>query len=201
MRIQIDGLKKSFKKELVLDIEHLEINHGLNCVMGVNGCGKSTLMNILAGQLPYEFGKVVYDGQNYTKKLASHMTLVHQKPYLFDRSVYENIAYPLKVRGLAPSVIKEKVEMMLEELKIEVLRDKNGTELSGGETQKVAIARAMVFEPKLLMLDESTSNIDSNSITEIESLIRNYSNQERTLIFVTHDECQARRMTESIIRL
>jgi len=200
MNIEIVGLKKAFGNQLVLDIKSMEFGKGLTCILGPNGCGKSTLLNILSGQLSFDTGSVMYNGKAYEKKLASEITLVHQKPFLFNRNVYDNIAYPLKVRKYTRSHIEERVNELLDRLQIENLKAKIGTRLSGGESQKVAIARALVFEPELLMLDEPTSNIDEGSSGLIEKLIKAYSDH-KTVIMVTHDYEQAKRMSDSIIKL
>lgn len=201
MNIRIEGLKKTFGNQQVLNIEEMEIGNGITCIMGQNGSGKSTLLNILAGQLDYEEGLIRYDNRFYDKSLAGSITLVQQKPYLFNRSVYDNIAYPLKIRGCSHTVIQEKVNIMMDRLLIKELKSKYAVSLSGGEAQKVALARAMIFEPYLLMLDEPTSNIDEETMALIENIILNYVDNKKTVIMVTHNQNQARKLTNCIIRL
>lgn len=201
MNIRIEGLKKTFGNQQVLNIEEMEIGNGITCIMGQNGSGKSTLLNILSGQLDYEEGLIRYDNRFYDKSLAGSITLVQQKPYLFNRSVYDNIAYPLKIRGCSHTVIQEKVNIMMDRLLIKELKSKYAVSLSGGEAQKVALARAMIFEPYLLMLDEPTSNIDEETMALIENIILNYVDNKKTVIMVTHNQNQARKLTNCIIRL
>lgn len=201
MILKIEQIKKSYDKKLVLDVEEMTIERGINCLLGANGCGKTTLLNILAGQLKSDSGKVLYEGQKYSKKLAKDLTLVQQKPYLFERSVFENIAYPLHIRKYSAKQIKEKVTQMMSLFNIEELEEKKGTELSGGETQKVALARAMVFEPSLLMLDEAMSNVDVHSVPVIEAAVKAYAKRGKTVLMVTHDIEQADRMADRKIWL
>lgn len=201
MIVRIESLEKNYGSQRVLDIEHQVFEPGLTCVMGRNGCGKTTLLNILTGLLPYDSGRVSYDGKPYSKTLAGELTLVQQKPMLFQRTVEENIAFPLKVRGYSRIDIPNRVSAMLSELDIHDLRYKKGHELSGGECQKVAIARALIFKPSLLMLDEPTSNIDRHSREMIEMAVRHHSSSGRTVIWVTHDMQQAEQLGERIVEL
>ncbi len=201
MNIEITGLKKNYKTQKVLDIKNINIGSGLTTILGANGCGKTTLLNILSGQLSYNQGSITYNGNPYSKKLAKQMTLVQQKPYLFSRSVYENIAYPLRVRNYNKQEIKILVAKMLHRLNITDLQSKKANELSGGETQKVAIARAMIFNPTLLMLDEATSNIDKDSIGLINEIVKNYAESKKTVLFVTHDHSQADSLADNHVYL
>ncbi len=201
MIVKMTNLKKAFGAQQVLALEHLTFEKGLTCVMGRNGCGKTTLLNILTGHLKYDEGSVTYDGLPFSKDMANRMTMVQQKPYLFHRTVYENVAYPLKVRGYKGSFLQDQVDEILKYLNIEDLKDKKGTELSGGESQKVAIARALIFEPDLLMLDEPTSNIDAQSRTVIEKAVCDHATKGNTVIWVTHDRLQAEKFGYRIIEL
>ena len=127
------------------------------------------------------------------------MTLIFQKPFLFRTSVFDNIAYPLKIRGEKPEVIEEKVKKLLVDLGLEDLRDQPGKTLSGGESQKVALARALVFEPELLLLDEPTANIDPQSIMVMERVLRDfYEKNHPTIIMVTHNIQQAKRLSKEV---
>ena len=203
MRLDIDKLTKKYGNRTVLDIESLRIEKGrITGVTGPNGCGKSTLINIVSG-LDGEFGGTVrYDDQYLGRKVIENMTYVFQKPYLFKRSVYENICYPLKLRNIKDYEKEKLVLDIIKRLEIEDLTDKRADLLSGGESQKVALARALVFEPGLLLLDEPTSNIDPGSIKVMEREILNFYRQTKaTIVIVTHNLEQSKRLCHNILNL
>ena len=203
MRVDINKLTKKYGNRAVLDIENLTLKKGkITGIIGSNGCGKSTLLNIVSG-LDREFGgDVQYDNQYLGREIIEKMTYVFQKPYLFKRSVYENICYPLNLRNIKPYE-KEKIVLdIIKRLEIEELAEKRADLLSGGESQKVALARALVFEPKLLLLDEPTSNIDPESIKVIEREILNFNKETKaTVVIVTHNMEQSKRLCHNILNL
>lgn len=203
MKVSINNLKKYYSEKLVLDIEKLEIEKGkITGIIGPNGSGKSTLLHILAGLDNEYSGTVVYDQQVITPKPYDRMTLVSQKPYLFKRKVYANIEYPLKIRNFNKEEMKKRVNKVISRLEIEGLRDKKAHLLSGGESQKVSLARALVFEPELLLLDEPTSNIDPESIKVLEREILRFNRETgATVIIVTHNLEQSDRICDNIIYL
>lgn len=199
MHITIHGLTKTYKKT-VLDIQHLEIQSGSFWgIIGPNGSGKSTLMKILAGLNQATSGQILYDGQPLGQAVQTSMTLVFQKSYLLRTSVYQNIAYPLQIRNVPHTEIGDRVEGMLGMLGIEDLRNQRAWTLSGGEAQKVALARALVFRPRLLMLDEPTANIDPASILHLERIIKEYYDEFKpTILMVTHNVQQTKRTCEQV---
>lgn len=203
MNIKLEDLVKTYGDKTVLDIDNLKINKGeITAIIGPNGSGKSTLLNIVSGLDEEYEGRVRYDGRPINKEIRRDMTLVFQKAYLFRRSVYKNIEYPLKIRHVEEEKIKEKVLRLLDRLEIKDLKDKIGSKLSGGETQKVALARALVFDPKLLLLDEPTSNIDPEYIRHMEDAILKYNEENNgTVVIVTHNIDQAERLSDRIIKL
>ena len=203
MEIQIENAIKTYAEKKVLDTDSLKIEKGkITGIIGANGSGKSTLLNIIAG-LDNEFdGTILYDGNQLDKDIRKKMTLVFQTAYLFKRTVYKNIAYPLKERKVKKEKIKAKVSELMKTLEIEDLKYKIGSKLSGGETQKVALARALVFNPELLLLDEPTSNIDPEYIEHMEKSIIKYNKENKgTVIIVTHNIDQAERLCHNIIKL
>ena len=130
------------------------------------------------------------------------MTQVFQKPYLLSSTVENNIAYPLKLRGWDRERIEARVLQLCEELNLLDLRKKKAWKLSGGETQKVALARALSFYPDLLLLDEPTANIDPATTAEIEQmLIKINENFRTTIVLITHNLAQARRVCERCLFL
>lgn len=203
MKVSLNNIKKYYDEKLVLDIEKLEIEKGkITGIIGPNGSGKSTLLHIIAGLDEKYSGTIEYDQQVIDQKLYSKMTLVSQKPYLFRRKVYENIEYPLKIRQVNKIDMKKRVNKVINRLELEELKEKKANLLSGGESQKVSLARALVFEPELLLLDEPTSNIDPESIKILEREILRFNKETgATVIIVTHNLEQSDRICANIIYL
>jgi tungstate transport system ATP-binding protein len=199
LRIQVLGLKKEYDGVKVLDIDQLSFAEGaLHVVMGPNGSGKSTLLEIIAGLTRPDGGSVLYgDRQKDFEAVRRNITLVMQRSYLFQTSVYNNIAMGLKYRGLDREELKDRVLKCAEALDIKRFLHRNVRTLSGGEKQRVALARALALEPDLLLLDESTANLDPESIIIIERVLRDYQRDAgATIIFVTHNVFQAKRLAD-----
>lgn len=201
MDIALHNILKKYGNKSVLDIEHLALKSGLvTGIIGPNGSGKSTLMKIIAG-LDKDFtGTLHISGGEAHQEIYKQMTLVFQKPYLINTDVYNNIAYPLKLRNKSKAEIQSRVQQVVELLQLEELVHQNARTLSGGEMQKAALARAMVFEPKLLLLDEPTANIDPQTMLIMENAIR-YINQScnTTVLLVTHNIGQLQRLCKEAI--
>lgn len=203
MEIRANNLKRHYNNKPVLDIDKLIIPKGkITGITGSNGSGKSTLLNIISG-LDVEYsGTITYDNKALNNDIMKMMTYVFQKPYLFRRTVLENIQYPLKIRGIEQKDIRSLSHDILERLEVSELKLKKGHLLSGGESQKVALARAIVFNPELLLLDEPTSNIDPESIKIMEREIINFNKETNaTIIIVTHNLQQSERLCDNIICL
>ncbi|SMP44574.1 ATP-binding cassette domain-containing protein [Anoxynatronum buryatiense] len=200
MHLFIEHLTKSYDEKKVLDISRLEIDSGCFWgIIGPNGSGKSTLLKIISSLTAPCQSRILYDGLPLNDRLLLDMTLVFQKPYLLRTSVFQNIAYPLQLRHVSSRQLKEQVEEMLTRFQIEHLRDQKAWTLSGGEAQKVALARALVFKPRLIMLDEPTANIDPTSILLLEKQIRiHYETYRPTVLMVTHNLQQTKRMCDQV---
>lgn len=203
MDISVRNLKRYYSDKLVLDIDELTMKRGqITGIIGSNGSGKSTLLNIVAGLDSNCSGTIEYDGQLINEDIYKEMTLVSQKPYLFRRKVYENIGYPLKIRNVKKEEMEKRIIDILKRFEIEELKDKRAHLLSGGESQKVSLARALVFEPKLLLLDEPTSNIDPESIKVMEREILRFNEETKgTVLIVTHNIDQSKRICDRVICL
>ncbi|MCR3954812.1 MAG: ATP-binding cassette domain-containing protein [Gudongella sp.] len=200
MNITIDSLTKRYNNKSVLDIPEMIFDEGcLWGILGPNGSGKTTLVRIVAGLLDSCSGSVLYQGDEYSDSIKKAMTLVFQRPYLIRSTVYENIAYPLRIRGVSEQEILARVNELIESFNIQSIRDQKAWTLSGGEAQKVALARAIVFKPRILILDEPTSNIDPESIMLLEEKILDYYRKEKpTILMVTHNIQQAKRLCNRI---
>ena len=189
MEIKANNLIKTYAN-FKLDVTELEFPAGsASAIVGPNGKGKTTLLRILAG-LEHQFkGDVTYDGKRLNRQIRRDMTMTFQTPLLLDRSVYANIEYPLKIRGVARKQRSERIEHLLDQLSIQHLAKKNARKLSGGESQKVALARGLSSEPRLLLLDEPFSAIDQESIDAMLDCIATYNQSTgATVILVSHDD-------------
>lgn len=170
MNVTFRNLQKSFDGRKVLDLEQGLIKSGSRtAIIGPNGAGKSTLLRIIAGLEPADSGVLLYGNSAAFPRMD--ITMVFQKPYLISTTVEKNIAYPMKLRGYEPALIEQRTNELMEELNLTGLRKQKAWKLSGGETQKVALARALSFQPKLLLLDEPTANIDPYTTAEIEKML------------------------------
>jgi len=200
MELQIKGLKQYYDDQLVLDIEDFHITQKTFLgIIGPNGAGKSTLAKIVANIEEASTGEVLYNGSSFTPELLKDMTLVFQKPYLLRTTVYHNIAYPLQLRKVANDEIHRRVMTMMEEMEIVHLKDQKAWTLSGGEAQKVALARGLIFKPSLLILDEFTANIDPASMVMLEKILQKYYNKYfPSIIMVTHNLQQAKRLCSHV---
>lgn len=204
MRLKIENLTRKYDGKKVLDIEHLVIEQGdITAVIGSNGSGKSTLLNIIGGLDQQTSGEVTYiEGGTVKSAPKREMTLVFQNPYLIKTTVEKNIAYPLKLRGWSEEKIEERIDELTRELGLDKLRKRKTWQLSGGEAQKVALARALSFRPSLLLLDEPTANIDPTTTGEIERMLDKINQEEgTTIVIVTHNLPQARRVCSRLVFL
>jgi len=201
MKLKFENLQKSFDGRKVLDIKEGFITHGSRtAIIGPNGAGKSTLLNIIAGILKSDSGNLLYDGN--AEFPQNDVTLVFQKPYLISSTVEKNIAYPMKLRGFSSEEIEARIAELTAELNISQFRKQRPWKLSGGETQKVALARALSFKPKLLLLDEPTANIDPYTTAEIEKMLLSIGEkQDTTIVMITHNLAQAKRVCDEVIML
>lgn len=203
MRVEIENLTKRYGDRTVLNIDNLILEEGkITGITGPNGSGKTTLLNIIGGIDAEYNGNVYYNGKSLDNETKRNMTYLFQKPYLFRRSVYENIAYPLKLRDYANDKTISLTNAIMENLEIKDLKDLKAHKLSGGESQKVALARALVFKPKLLLLDEPTSNIDPESIKILEREILRFNKETNaTIIIITHNMEQTKRLCHKVVSL
>ncbi|SHJ43757.1 carbohydrate ABC transporter ATP-binding protein, CUT1 family [Geosporobacter subterraneus DSM 17957] len=200
MNVLLRNIVKVYEQFPALEIEEWSIKSGaLWGLIGPNGAGKSTLSKIIGRLEAATAGEISYDGNPYTTQLQKEMTVVFQKPYLLRTTVWENIAYPLKIRGYGTKEIKNAVEDILYQMEIGPIMHQKSWTLSGGEAQKVALARALVFKPRLLILDEPTANIDPAAVAVMEKMIRRANEEAQiTVLMVTHSLQQAKRLCKEV---
>ena len=201
MELRFEELTRAYEGKKVLDLKAGAIVSGSRTgVIGPNGAGKSTLLNLIGGLDRADGGRIYYDGKNQIPK--NEITQVFQTPYLITTTVEKNIAYPLKLRGWGEDEIEERVAQLCQELDLTGMRKKKAWKLSGGETQKVDLARALSFHPRLLLLDEPTANIDPSTTAEIEKMLIKINEEEKTtVVLVTHNLAQAKRTCDRCLFL
>ena len=202
--IDIVGVSKSYGDNLVLDDLNLYIRENeFLTLLGPSGCGKTTLLRILGGFENPDSGKVIFDGKDITS-LASNkrqLNTVFQKYALFTHmTIAENIAFGLKIKGKSKSYIDDKIHYALKLVNLEGYQNRYPDSLSGGQQQRIAIARAIVNEPKVLLLDEPLGALDLKLRQDMQyELIRLKNELGITFIYVTHDQEEALTMSDTIV--
>ncbi len=212
--IKIKDLEKIYRTEevetIALNKLSIEVKEGeFVAVMGPSGCGKSTLLNILGLLDDADGGSFIFNGvevSHFNERKRAEMRkhnigFVFQSFNLIDElTVYENVELPLIYTGIKAAERKEKVEKVLDKMKIMHRRNHFPQQLSGGQQQRVAVARAVVNNPKLILADEPTGNLDSANGSEVMELLTDLNEQGTTIIMVTHSEHDAR-FSHRIIRM
>ena len=201
----VDLCQKYGEREILKKV-NIKVDRGeVFALIGPTGAGKTTLLRLLDLIDTPTTGSIYFDGMDITAsartrlEVRRRMAFVLQKPIVFNMSVYDNIAYGLKWRGLARNDIREKVNRTLEMVGLSAYGNRNARTLSGGEVQRVAIARALAIEPEVLLMDEPTANLDPVSISKTEELIREIiRHYDTTIIMATHDMPQGQRLADRV---
>jgi len=192
--IKVEDLWFGYKEGVyVLKGIDFTFNGGILTIIGPNGAGKTTLLKIIGGILKPTRGRVLIDGMDLWKldgkariQLQRKIVYVHEKPVLFKGTVIENVAYPLKIRGLRGRKCMEKALKFLKLMEIDYLAEEKASDLSAGQIQLVALARALAAEPKYLLLDEPTSNLDTRRERMVLNLIKHLAEKGKTIIVSSH---------------
>ena len=201
---ELKDVTKTFDDKTVLENVNLQVQEGeILALLGPNGSGKTTILKILAFIENPSGGETRFQGETVdfkkAEKLRLQSTLVFQRTVLFGTSVFDNVAYGLKVRKTPKGVIHEEVKNALRMVKLEGFEKRLARKLSGGEQQRVAIARALVFKPKLLLLDEPTANLDPKNAAIVEEVIAGVNREMKTtVVFATHNMFQAKTLPSRI---
>ena len=195
----IDGLCISTQdRQLLSNISCNIGTEGITVIMGPNGAGKSLLMRCLHGLYQPQSGRIEFDGCSLDETLVKRQSFVFQTPTVLRRTVYENLAFVARLR---PEIGYESLDRQLTEMRLDHLRDQPARLLSGGEKQRLAMARALLTAPELLLMDEATANLDPASIQIIEAGLLSAVNRGLKIIIVTHDIGQARRLAYDVLFL
>ncbi len=198
--LRLRNLRKSVNGRVLLDIAEFEIPERTCIVLsGRNGAGKTTLLKIIAGLEDVDHADVEYKGQPLSRRAAKSrfrrdFVYLHQHPYMLTRSVRDNVAYGLHRSELSGSEIALKVDQALQWAGLDHLSSRNARRLSGGEKQRVALTRARVLSPKLLLLDEPVANMDLESREQTFFLIDRLKQEGISTLVTSHDPYVAERL-------
>ncbi len=202
--IELKGICKEYDGDAVLNNINLYIrDKEFVTLLGPSGCGKTTTLRIIGGFETPDEGDVLFDGKSIVElpPYKRHVNTVFQKYALFPHlNVYENIAFPLRIKKVGEDEIRERVTEMLKMVALSGFENKSVSTLSGGQQQRVAIARALIFHPRVLLLDEPLGALDLKLRKDMQVELKNI--QQRigiTFIYVTHDQEEALSMSDTIV--
>ncbi|MGD0406518.1 MAG: ATP-binding cassette domain-containing protein [Candidatus Bathyarchaeia archaeon] len=203
VNLQLVDIKKNYRSVKALNSISVEMQGGkIIVLLGVNGAGKTTLMRIMAGLENADSGQLLFNNQNIDcKALRQVSTLVFQKSAMFSLNVYDNLAYGLRIRGVPKAEIKKKVAEALQAVRLSEFEKRRAKKTSGGEQQRIALARAFLLDSQVLLLDEPTANLDPNSASIIEKAIVSRKSDQRIIVMATHNLTQTRRMADEIVHI
>lgn len=201
--IQIENLSKAYRGDIpALDGVELSIRSGeFLSVLGPSGCGKSTLMLIIAGLLGSTSGQVLVDGVPVTKPLTD-IGIVFQDDLLLEfRTAVDNVALQCEVRGMSKSKARQKAREILAVMGLENAQNRYPRQMSGGMRQRTAIARALIHQPSMLLMDEPFGALDAITRTRMQGELESLwlSGQRTTVIFITHSVEEAVRLSDRVV--
>lgn len=188
-------------RRLVADLSFALAAHGTTVLLGPNGAGKSVLLRLAHGLLAPTAGAVRWGGDGGRIAGTKRHAMVFQKPVMLARSARANLTHALAAAGLGWSARRARADAALARFDLGALAERPARLLSGGEQQRLAIARAWALDPEVLFLDEPTSQLDPHVTRVIEEMLRGLAAEGRTLVMATHDLGQARRLADRILFL
>ena len=203
MNLRIENLTRNYGSVKALDNFSLEVKSGeFMALLGPSGCGKTTVVRCIAGLINPSVGQIYIGDQlvNHLQPKDRDVAMVFQNYALYPHmSVYDNIAFPLKMRKIPKQQIKDKVKNISQLLEIENFLSRKPKELSGGQMQRVALGRALVREPKIFLMDEPLSNLDAKLRTYMRAEIKKLQKKVSiTTLYITHDQLEAISMADRI---
>lgn len=201
--VTVRGLTKRFGGAVIYQDFDLDIPRGeLISVFGPNGCGKSTLINMIAGLIPMDTGQVLFDGQTIDEITFGYVFQNYREAMFPWMRAFENIEYPLKLRRVPKAERRARVERLVEHLGVKIDLKRYPYQLSGGQQQLISIMRALVVEPEILFLDEPFSALDYEmTLFMREQLQRIFVETRTTTVLVSHDLEEAVYLADRILLL
>lgn len=190
---------KKRDKRIIGPIDIKITAEGFTIIMGPNGSGKTSLLRLLHGLENPRDGTVSWNSD--IENVRQNQSFVFQTPIMLKRTVIENIIYPLKLRGISKDTAMKAAKEWVSKINLEASSNVKACFLSGGEKQKLAIARALATKPQLLFLDEPTANLDGSATKEIEKLLQDAQKAGTRILMTTHDIGQGKRLADDVIFL
>lgn len=203
MFLEVQNISKRFNQEAVVTNLSLSLQkHKTLSILGKSGCGKTTMLKMLAGLVLPDSGSLTLDGQSVADKKPHERNIVYlyQEDLLFPHlNVFENVAFGLRLRKIPEKEVQQKVIEMIASLELEAQMDKMPHQLSGGQRQRVSFGRALITNPALLLLDEPFGSLDSGTRQRMQQFFKKIASQYSiTSLFVTHDLKEAILMGDEI---
>ena len=195
--LELSNISYAVKDKTIIRNVSLAVNEGdYLTIVGPSGSGKSTLLKLCSDLISPTFGSITYNGRNLTaidpESYRKEVGYCFQRPYLFAKTVRRNILFPYDIRGMKPDMERIKLLFDLLHMPMEYF-ERHNDELSGGEMQRICLIRSLIFEPKVLLLDEVTSALDSVNAAIVEQVIDELYKNGITIVSITHNEEQSLR--------
>jgi tungstate transport system ATP-binding protein len=190
-----------------LKVDHLDICAGkVYHLKGANGAGKSTLLHLLAQLILPEsgeisFGSILVCGDRDRQRLRQQITLVEQSPFLFDSTVFDNLAFGLRLRDVQGDLQYRRIQLALQKVGLEGFESRQAKALSGGEIRRVALARALVLQPKVLLLDETMAGLDRDALMSFETTLDDLASQDVAVVIASHDAWHTEKLVTEALHL
>jgi len=203
MALEVKSLKKSFKEEQVVKGLNFRLDaHKTLSILGKSGCGKTTMLKMIAGLVSPDEGTIMLHGKNVThqKPELRNIVYLYQEDLLFPHlNTFENIAFGLRLKKFPEEEIQQKVKKMIQSLELEGQATKMPNQLSGGQRQRVSFGRAIITNPSILLLDEPFGSLDAGTRQRMQYLFKNLAEEFKiTSLFITHDLKEAVLMGDHI---
>ena len=197
--IQFVDLSVVLGQKLILDKINCKIkSNSITAVLGPNGAGKSIFLQTINGLVSIQSGRLTFNSMQNNQEIREQQAMVFQTPVLLRRTVMANMQFVSNLRNKKSNQL---LKNLLDKVGLEGYEEKPARLLSGGEKQRLSIARALIVNPNLLLLDEPTANLDPYSLNLIEDLVLEENSIGKTVIFTTHDMSQAKRLATDVIFL